>query len=70
MIHEIGMLANSDVIFYMKGISLTKVSVFNKIKYPKHTFHPAQTTDVQIGLNGPEKSFNIQQVFIATELSG
>lgn len=35
MIHEIGMLANSDVIFYMKGFSLTKVSLFNKIKYPK-----------------------------------
>ena len=35
MIHEIGMLANSDVIFSMKGFSLTKVSVFNKIKYLK-----------------------------------
>lgn len=35
MIHETGMLAKPDVIFYTKGFSLTKGSVFNKTKYPK-----------------------------------
>lgn len=40
VIHETEMLANPDVIFYMKGFSLTKVLVFNKIKYPKTSISP------------------------------
>lgn len=66
MIHKTGMLANPDVIFYLKDFSFTKVSVFKKIKYLKHSFYTAQTNDVQIMLDGPEKSFYTYQVFIAT----
>lgn len=69
MTHETGMLASPDVIFYMKGFSLQRSQYSANLAILRHSFHPSQTNDVQIRLDGPEKSFNIQQVFIATELS-